>query len=152
MIGVCVTALFLREGRGRCLKRLADTDPQALTQAMDFSARVTILPELAASIYIFSVIDRITNREGQINSILVGARTEKDSYSLLNDAEILTLLNNISELEKHPLSTQHKNLDSQEIEKVKQFIQSKIKTLDLPFLYPELTEHSVFLNMTTVHK
>lgn len=125
---------------------------QALTQAMDFSARVTILPELAASIYIFSVIDRITNREGQINSILVGARTEKDSYSLLNDAEILTLLNNISELEKHPLSTQHKNLDSQEIEKVKQFIQSKIKTLDLPFLYPELTEHSVFLNMTTVHK
>jgi ERCC4-related helicase len=123
---------------------------QALTQAMNFSARVTILPALDASFYIFSIIDRVTNREGQINSILVGAHTERDGYNLLKDAEILNLLNKTAELEKDTPNIQYQSFNHHEIDKAKQFLQDKIKSLNLPFSYPELIEHSIFLASNTL--
>lgn len=122
---------------------------QAITQATNFSARVAVLPTMETSIYIFSIIDRITNREGQVNSILIAARTEIDGYSLLKDAEILSILNEIIQPERDVLNIKYPSFNSSELDKAKNYIQLKIKELDLPFSYPKLVEHSIFLNLKT---
>lgn len=120
---------------------------KAIAQATDFSARVTILPTIEASIYIFSIIDRVTNREGQVNSVLIAAFTERDGYILLKDAEILNLLNKISQLEKDSLRIECNPFNNDEIDKANKFIQGEIQNLNLPFVYPEVIEHSVFLGL-----
>jgi hypothetical protein len=81
---------------------------------------------------------------------LVGAHTERDGYNLLKDAEILNLLNKTAELEKDTPNIQYQSFNHHEIDKAKQFLQDKIKSLNLPFSYPELIEHSIFLASNTL--
>lgn len=117
---------------------------QATGQAIDFTSRVTLLPNLQCSIYVFSIIDRITIREGQVNSILVAVRAS-ENYELLKDECLLLELNKTSHLEKELKSAFPNKFDVEELDKVKSFVENNLGKLNLPFSYPEITEHSVFL-------
>jgi ERCC4-related helicase len=117
---------------------------QAIMQANDFSARVTVLPTLDATIYIFSIIDRVTTRGGQVNSVLVAVRVS-ENYELLIDEDLLLELNKTSNIEKNVKSEFPNKLNIEELDKVKLFVVSSLGRLNLPFSYPEITEHSVFL-------
>jgi ERCC4-related helicase len=116
---------------------------QALLQANDFSARVARLKTLTESIYIFSIIDKVTNRDGQVSSVLVGVQVG-DNYSLLTDGLILALLNNIniSAPEKQDIYT---DIKTSKLDDAKSYLVEQIKYLNLPFSYPEITEHTILL-------
>ena len=117
---------------------------QAIGQAIDFKSRVTFLPTLDASIYIFSIIDRVTTSEGQVNSVLVAVRAS-ESYELLKDECLLLELNKTSPLEKELTSEIPNEFAVDELDKAKLFVTNNLGKLNLPFSYPEVTEHSVFL-------
>ena len=117
---------------------------QATGQAIDFTSRVTLLPNLQYSIYVFSIIDRITTREGQVNSVLAAVRAS-ETYELLKDEHLLLELNKISYLEKELKAAFPNKFDVEELDKVMSFVENNLGKLSLPFGYPKVTEHSVFL-------
>lgn len=117
---------------------------QAIGQAINFTSRVALLPSIQRSIYVFSIIDRITNREGQVNSILVAVRAG-EIYELLKDECLLLELNKIPHLEKELKSEFPNKFDIEELDRAKSFVANNLGKLNLPFSYPEITEHSVFL-------
>ena len=117
---------------------------QALGQAIDFPARVTLLAGIEHSIYVFSVIDRVTTRGGQVNSLLIAVRTG-ENHELLKDEDLLLLLNSLGQLEKEPRSDTSNSFSVDELDRAKSYVENNIVLLNLPFSYPEVTEHSVFL-------
>ena len=117
---------------------------QAIGQAINFTSRVTVLPTLDASIYIFSIIDRVTTSEGQVNSVLVAVRAS-GSYELLKDECLLLELNKTSHIEKELTSNIPNKFAVDELNEAKLFVTNNVWKLNLPFSYPEVTEHSVFL-------
>ena len=117
---------------------------QAIGQALGFTSRVTVLSTLDTSIYIFSIIDRVTISEGQVNSVLVAIRTG-ESYELLRDESLLVELNKILPLEKERNTEPCSRFDTEELDRAVKFVSSNLTKLNLPFSFPEVIVHSAFL-------
>lgn len=118
---------------------------QALKQAIDFPARVAAVPNLEAPLAVFSIYDKVTDRGGQVRSLLIGVEGQKDQLRILKDWEILDLLNPLLRTSpKEPRSlSQPSELIESWINGARLAARERSGTLNISFRVPEFSDFVV---------
>ena len=118
---------------------------QALKQAIDFPARVAAVPNLEAPLAVFSIYDKVTDRGGQVRSLLIGVEGQKDQLRILKDWEILdrlTPLLRASPKEPRSLAQSGEIMESW-VSSARSAARERSGTLNLSFRVPELSDFVV---------
>lgn len=118
---------------------------QALKQAIDFPARVAAVPNLEAPLAVFSIYDKVTDRGGQVRSLLIGVEGMQGQVRILKDWEILDRLNPLLRATpKEPRSlAQSGELIELWVSSARKVAREKISALQLAFRVPELSDFVV---------
>ena len=118
---------------------------QALKQAIDFPARVAAVPNLEAPLAVFSIYDKVTDRGGQVRSLLIGVEGPPDRLRILKDWEILDRLNPLlRSIPKDPRSlAQPSDVIESWVSSARIVAREKISALQLAFRVPELSDFVV---------
>ncbi len=69
-----------------------------------------------------------------------------EKHEFLEDEKLLLFLNSLSLLEKEASQCTISPYATSELDKAKVYAENNLGLLNLPFSYPEVTEHSVFLS------
>ena len=94
---------------------------------------------LDAPIFVFSVRDRITGSDGVVRTVTVAAQPSDDgAWTLVRDWELIRRLNPLADKPRSPMfSDVHPMYDVADmISDARQYVESNIGTLDLPFELP----------------
>lgn len=118
---------------------------QALKQAIDFPARVAAVPNLEAPLAVFSIYDKVTDRGGQVRSLLIGVEGQQDQLRILKDWEILDRLNPLVRASpKEPRSlAQSGELIESWVSSARNAARERSSALNLSFRVPELSDFVV---------
>ena len=118
---------------------------QALKQAIDFPARVAAVPNLEAPLAVFSIYDKVTDRGGQVRSLLFGVEGQQDQLRILKDWEILDRLNPLLRASpKEPRSlAQSGELIESWVRSARIAARERSSALNLSFRVPELSDFVV---------
>lgn len=118
---------------------------QALKQAIDFPARVAAVPNLEAPLAVFSIYDKVTDRGGQVRSLLIGVEGHQDQLRILKDWEILDRLNPLSRASpKEPRSlAQSGEIIKSWVHNARIAARERSSALNLSFRVPELSDFVV---------
>ena len=118
---------------------------QALKQAIDFPARVAAVPNLDAPLAVFSIYDKVTDRGGQVRSLLIGVEGQADQLRILKDWEIIDRLNPLLRASpKEPRSlAQSGELIESWVSSARNAARERSSALNLSFRVPELSDFVV---------
>ncbi len=112
---------------------------RAVRDAVELTGAFATIRGLDAPIFVFSVRDRITGSNGPIRGVLVAAQSGADAnWNLIRDWELMQLLNPLADKPRSPIFTDaDPALDvSDLIASARQYVESQIDALDLPFALP----------------
>lgn len=118
---------------------------QALKQAIDFPARVAAVPNLEVPLAVFSIYDKVTDRGGQVRSLLIGVEGQQDQLRILKDWEILDRLNPLlraSPKEPRSLAQSGEIIESW-VHSARIAARERTGALNLSFRVPELSDFVV---------
>jgi len=123
----------------------------ALLQAMNFTANVSVLPNLETALFIFILTDRVTGKNFNIKQAVFGVSIDL-SYqaTILKDWELLETLNNyLPNLKKISPSSDQSQLTSSQIVQLlaeaENYLKKHLSKLDLPFKIPSMQVVSTLL-------
>jgi len=123
----------------------------ALSQAIGFSACVSVLPSLKQALFIFLIVDRVTGINSNIRQTVAAVSIDLSNKSaILKDWELIETLNPyLPELKRIPESSACSQLSSGEICQLladaEQFLENHLNNLALPFKVPAIQAISVLL-------
>ena len=112
---------------------------RAVQDAVELTGAFATIRGLDAPIFVFNVRDRITGSDGPIRSVLVAAQSGADAnWNLIHDWELMQLLNPLADKPRSPIFIDaDPALDvSDLIASARQYVESQIDALDLPFTLP----------------
>lgn len=127
---------------------------QAVRQARENFSCLMTAKGIKRSLYIFRIIDRVTDTGGSVRSVIAAIAREKNGeYILIKDWELLQEMNtiiNLSGMKKADLSMPPAQIDlvDAEIKKAFKLINSRFAELSLPFKIPSCELMAVILPST----
>ncbi|MCB0191472.1 MAG: DEAD/DEAH box helicase [Anaerolineae bacterium] len=126
---------------------------QAISQAKESSACITVLPEkiLEKPLFVYRITDRVTTETGTVRAVIVGLQLMQPTgeISLLQDWKLLDKLNILSEtpgLKRSNVSSPPIDFSSvvQLIEEASQYLKEQLAELDLPFKIPDFELRAIY--------
>lgn len=122
----------------------------ALSQAISFSACVSVLPSLKQSLFIFAIGDRVTGINSNIRQAVAAVSIDSSrKAAIVKDWELIKMLNELDDLRKLTEPSNYFKLSSTEICELlsvaEQFLDQHLNDLDLPFKIPAIQAISVLL-------
>ena len=103
------------------------------------------MPNLEAPLAVFSIYDKVTDRGGQVRSLLIGVEGQQDQLRILKDWEILDRLNPLLRASpKEPRSlAQSGELIEAWVRSARIAASERSSALNLSFRVPELSDFVV---------
>ncbi len=123
----------------------------ALSQAIGFSASVSVLPDLNQSLFIFIISDRVTGINSHIRQAVAAVSINSSHQAIiLKDWEIIAQLNQyLSNFKKIPESSASPQLSSEQICQLltdaESFLEKHLNLLDIPFKIPAIQAISIII-------
>lgn len=127
---------------------------QAVRQARENFSCLLTAKGIKRSLYIFKIIDRVTDTGGSVRSVIAAIAKDKNGEDfLIKDWELLQEMNTIIQLsgiKKAELSIPPDQIDSVDVEikRTSQLIKSRFDELSLPFKIPSCELMAVILPLT----
>ena len=135
--------LFAREPQPNEDEDIAGVGLRVVDRAVRDAAELTetfgAIRGLDAPIFVFSVRDRITRSDGPIRAVVVAAQSAPDgTWKLIRDWELVQRLNPLADKPRSLVfsDTRPAHVDSDLLASARQYVESQIDALELPFTLP----------------
>ena len=114
---------------------------RAVRDAAELTAAFSTIRGLDAPIFVFTVRDRITGSDSPIRAVVVAAQSVSDgTWRLIRDWELVQRLNPIADKPRSPVfsDTRPSHVDSEQLASARQYVESQVDALELPFALPTI--------------